>query len=493
MTLDVAAVLNGTVASVLSVESNGTVTDRGLHIADLAHEFAHVCIDSRDVTRGDLFVALPGTRVDGHDYLDAAFEAGARAVLVSRLAKIDRGFASSEGTDRPFDRYVLVVPDTLTALQELARYWRTRHTARVVGVTGSIGKTTTKEIVSAVLATKWPVLKNAANLNSEIGLPLTILDLRAEHRVAVLEMGMYVPGDIAQLSRIAQPEVGIVTTVAPVHLERMGSIEAIAREKSRLIAALPSSGLAVLNADDPWTRAMAHTSGTAPTILVGTHPDSDYRASDLEAHGLEGSSFSLHAEGQRFDIRTSVPGTHTMHAFLGAAAVARSLDMSWAEVKDALENVHIDIRQRLLRRGEHVLIIDDSYNAAPMSMHASLALLSASPGTKIAVLGDMLELGPFEEQAHREVGERAAEIADWLVVRGERSNWLADAAESRGLPADRVVRARSNLEAVSALERIIDDAATGESTPSGMDWAILVKGSRGMEMEEVVRGLRGGA
>ena len=490
MTLDVAAVLNGTVASVLSVGPDGSLTEGGLRVADLAHEFAQVCIDSRAVSRTDLFVALGGTRVDGHQYVAAAFSAGARGALVSQRPETSARLAPIEGTDRPHDRFLFVVPDTLSALQQLARYWRDRHAARVIGVTGSIGKTTTKEIVSAVLATKWPTLKNAANFNSEIGLPLTLMGLRPEHRVAVLEMGMYVPGDITQLAGIAQPHIGMVTTVAPIHLERMGSIEAIAREKSRLIAALPHDGLAILNADDPWTRAMARASGTAPSILVGARPDADYRADEIEARGLEGSSFTLIAEGQKLAVKTSVPGTHTVHAFLGAAAVARSLDMSWAEVKDALENVHIDVRQRILRRGDHVLIIDDSYNAAPMSMHASLALLAASPGTRIAVLGDMLELGELEEQAHREVGVRAAQVADWLVVRGQRSQWLADTAELQGLPAERVIRAASNVEAVAAVERIIEHTAAAPDQPA-VDWAILVKGSRGMEMEEVVQGLRG--
>jgi UDP-N-acetylmuramoyl-tripeptide--D-alanyl-D-alanine ligase len=489
MTLDVAAVLNGTVAAVLVVEPDGSLTSRALQVAELQHEFAHIRIDSRVVSRADLFLALPGTRADGHEFVEAAFAAGARGAIVSRVPEGDHPLARCEGTDHPRDRFLFVVPDTPAALQQLARYWRKRHSARVIGVTGSIGKTTTKEVVSAVLATKWPVLKNSANLNSEIGLPLTLMDLRAEHRVAVLEMGMYARGDITLLAKIAEPEVGMVTTVAPVHLERMGSIEAIAREKSRLIAALPSDGLAVLNADDPWTRAMAHASGSAPATLVGLHPAADYRASDIEAHGLEGSSFTLCAEGKCLEIRTSIPGTHTLHAFLGAAAVARSLDMSWAEVKDALESIRIDIRQRIHRRGDHVLIIDDSYNAAPMSMHASLALLDASPGTKIAVLGDMLELGPMEEQAHREVGERAAHVADWLVIRGKRSEWLAESAELHGLPSERVVRPATNQDAVAAIERIITSAPADTSQPT-VDWAILVKGSRGMEMEEIVAGLR---
>jgi UDP-N-acetylmuramoyl-tripeptide--D-alanyl-D-alanine ligase len=490
VTLDVAAVLNGTVAAVMVVEPDGTMTSRALQVAELQHEFAHVRIDSRSVSRADLFLALPGTRVDGHEFVEAAFAAGARGAIVSRVPAGDHQLAAREGIAHPRARFLFVVPDAVAALQQLAGYWRKRHSARVIGVTGSIGKTTTKEVVSAVLATKWPVLKNSANLNTEIGLPLTLLDLEAEHRVAVLEMGMYVRGDIALLATIAQPEVGMVTTVAPVHLERMGSIEAIAREKSRLIAALPSDGLAVLNADDPWTRAMAHASGNAPTMLVGLHPDADYRACDVEARGLEGSSFTLCAGGERLEIRTTVPGTHTLHAFLGAAVVARSLDMSWAEVKDALESIRIDIRQRIHRRGDHVLIIDDSYNAAPMSMHASLALLDASRATKIAVLGDMLELGPIEEQAHWEVGERAAQVADWLVIRGTRSEWLAQSAELHGLPSERIVRTATNQDAVAAIERIITNVS-GDSSQPAADWAILVKGSRGMEMEEIVAGLRG--
>jgi UDP-N-acetylmuramoyl-tripeptide--D-alanyl-D-alanine ligase len=489
MTLDVAAVLNGTVATVLTVESDGSLTRRALQVTDLQHEFAGVHVDSRAVRRTDLFVALPGTRTDGHQFVAAAFAAGARGAIVSRVPEGTTPLAPCEGTERPRARFLFVVPDTTAALQRVAQYWRRRHSARVVGVTGSIGKTTTKEVLSGVLATKWPVLKNAANLNTEIGLPLTLLGLRAEHRVAVLEMGMYDQGDIALLAKIAEPEVGMVTTVAPVHLERMGSIEAIAREKSRLIAALPVDGLAVLNADDPWTRAMAQASGTAPAVLVGVHPDADYRACNVEPRGLDGSSFTLCADGRQLQIRTCVPGTHTVHAFLGAAAVARSLDMSWAEVKDALETIRIDIRQRILRRGDHVLIIDDSYNAAPMSMHASLALLASSPGTRVAVLGDMLELGPLEEQAHRDVGERAARVADWLVVRGARSEWLAESAQAHGLPPERVVRAASNSEAVAAIETIIRGSA-GSRQPA-TDWAILVKGSRGMELEEVVAGLRG--
>lgn len=489
MTLDVASVLNGTGAVVMVVESNGHVSTRGLQVSELQMELGTLRIDSRELAAGELFLALPGSRADGHDYVQTAFLAGARGAIVSRVPAGDPALPPVAATDEPRSRFLFLVPEPLTALHDLARYWRRRHAARIVGVTGSIGKTTTKEVVSGVLQTQWPVLKNEANLNSEIGLPLTLLGLSSEHRAAVLEMGMYVKGDIGLLAAIAEPQLGIVTAVAPVHLERMGSIEAIAREKSRLIASLPADGLAVLNADDPWTRAMAVSSGTASSTLVGLHPDADYRAVDVEPRGLDGTSFTLLAEGRRCKIRAQIPGTHTIPALLAAAAVGRSFDMSWADLQDALETVRIDVRQRILRRGDHVLIIDDSYNAAPMSMHASLALLHASPGTKIAVLGDMLELGQLEEQAHRDVGERAAETADWLVARGPRSRWMAEAALLAGMPRDRVLCAATNSDALLTIERIMREAAIpGGREP--IDWAILVKGSRGMEMEEIVAGLQ---
>ena len=491
MTLDVASVLNGTGATVTVVEPNGTVSERALQVSELQAELGTVRIDSRTVEVGDLFLALPGTQADGHDFLGAAFLAGARGAMVSRLPSDEQRLPATDDGAGLDARFLFLVPDPLAGLQDLARYWRRRHAARIIGITGSIGKTTTKEIVAAVLRTKWSILKNEANLNTEIGLPLTLMGLQSEHRAAVLEMGMYVKGDIGLLADIAEPDVGIVTTVAPVHLERMGSIEAIAREKSRLVASLPADGLAILNADDPWTRAMAVSSGTAASTLVGLHPDADYRALDAEPCGLEGTSFTLEGEGRRLKVRTQVPGIHTIHAFLAATAVARSFDMSWTDVREALESVQIDIRQRILRRGEHILIIDDSYNAAPMSMHASLALLHASPGTKVAVLGDMLELGALEEQAHREVGERAAATADWLVACGLRGRWMADAALQAGMPGDRVVVAASNLHALEATERIMREPP-GTAGQEPIDWAILVKGSRGMEMEEIVAGLQGG-
>lgn len=496
MTLDIATVIRATDADVLRRHSSIEPCLGLLSPADLSRELSAVTIDSRTVTPGALFVALPGEQADGHQFVGAALAGGARAALVARGA--DRAaLADALRSAGPGDRYLLLVADPLTALQRLAADWRERHNASVVGITGSIGKTTTKELVAGVLATKWPVLRNKANFNTEIGLPLTLLGLRPEHRAAVLEMGMYARGDISLLARIARPDIGIVTNVAPIHLERLGTIARIARAKSELPAALGSDALAILNGDDEWTRAMALSSTIARVLTVGEAPDCDVRAEGVTSHGLDGISFVLRAEGETIPIRTTVPGTHLVHAWLVACTVARHLGMTWDEIATAMADVRLESRQRILQHGD-LMVIDDAYNAAPQSMRAALDLLAQAPGTRVAVLGDMLELGPEEESAHREVGAYAAGIAEWLVTRGERARWIAQGATEAGLAPDRIISVGDNLEAVEAVRRIAARApvtvvATNgprmqRSTGDGM-CAVLVKGSRGMRMEEVVEGL----
>jgi len=527
--MDVATVLRATNARVMRITDAGEAAPGNLSVADLQRA-VEVSIDSRSTFPDALFVALRGERVDGHDFVTDALARGALGCMVSRVPTGELPVASRE-TPTYGPRLLFLVPDPLNALQQLAAYWRLHHSADVVGITGSVGKTTTKEILAAVLAPARPVLRSEANLNTEIGLPLTLLRLTSEHRVAVLEMGMHARGDIALLARIARPRVGVVTNVAPVHLERMGTIERIAHEKSELIAALPAHGLAVLNGDDPWTRAMATASGVAPVCLVGLGPDCDFQALDIAPDGLDGLSFTMQAEGSRFAVRTRVPGAHTAHAFLTAAAVAREGGLEWDEILAAIEGVRLQSRQSIVRGAGDMVIIDDTYNASPLSMEAALNLLSSARGTKMAVLGDMLELGPMEEQAHREVGERAAEVAEWLIVRGGRGRWIAEGAEHHGFPADRVRRVDSNAEAARAVldimgipidQRVGPVSREAESTLGSNDprtmtsrravgrvltgpaggpspllaeaqpgWTVLVKGSRGMKMEEVVHALRG--
>jgi UDP-N-acetylmuramoyl-tripeptide--D-alanyl-D-alanine ligase len=491
MSLDVAAALSGTGGRVLVVSPDGSRSEQALLPSDLVRAFRSVSIDSRTVGQDDLFVALAGESVDGHEFVSEALNAGARGAIVSRVPDLEL-----ENGSGPF--YFFVVPDVLAALQSLARYWRRGQAACVIGITGSIGKTTTKDIVAGVLATKWPILASEANLNTEIGLPLMLLRLGSTQRAAVLEMGMYVSGDIKLLAEIAEPDIGVVTTVAPVHLERMKSVEAIAREKSRLIQALPADGLAVLNADDPWTLAMARTSGIAEPVLVGLSPEADYRAVDVEPGGLEGVSFVIRAESRQLPVTSRIPGAHTVNALLTAAAIGRSLGMDWHEIVTALEQVRLESRQRLLRVRPDMLVIDDSYNASPLSMLAALELLGSAKGKKVAILGDMLELGEIEEEAHREIGERVAGVADWLMVRGEKSAWTAEQASRQGFPTERILTPETNLQAIA----MVRDIAQRNPDPTGSahtmrrqasdcdQWAILVKGSRGMRMEEIVQGLR---
>jgi UDP-N-acetylmuramoyl-tripeptide--D-alanyl-D-alanine ligase len=505
MTVDLATVVQATGAQVLHLAPDGLLRENELRVADLQRSFVDVAIDSRAVSTGGLFVALRGERTDGHHHLDAALERGAHGCLVADSLGTDviaGHLRSTAERDRIWiPRYFLAVPDTLRALHRLATCLRDRHAADVVGITGSVGKTTTKEVIAGLLGSHWPVLKSAGNFNTEIGLPLMLLQLAAEHRVAVLEMGMYAAGDINLLAEIARPRIGVVTNVAPVHLERMGTIERIARAKSELIAALPGDGLAVLNGDDPWTRAMARTTGIARSVLVGLAEDCDYRATDVVTHALDGVSFTVLAEGRATPLRTRIPGGHLVHAFLAASATARALGMEWDAIQEAAANVRLEGRQQLLPVREDLLIIDDSYNASPLSMQAALDLLAATPGRKIAVLGDMLELGPGEEAAHREVGGQAARIVDWLVVRGSRGIWIAEEAGRRGLSAERVVRAASNDEAAQLVIDIIA-SPPGTSPPAQQptirqphdgapQWTVLVKGSRGMGLEEVVTKLRG--
>ncbi len=505
MTLTLADLLSGTGAPVVRLSPDGEVQEGTLAAADLQQEVTDVVIDSRLVGSRSVFVALPGQHVDGHDFVPASLRAGALAAVLSRMPE-PRILAPAVTTDQRFRyaRYLLVVDDPLVALQRLASYWRGRHSATVVGVTGSVGKTTAKEILASVLGTRWPVLRSQANLNTEIGLPLTLTQLESRHRAAILEMGLHEAGDIALLSDIARPDIGAVVNVAPVHLERMKTVEAIAREKSRLIAALPPSGLAVLNGDDAWTKAIACASGVAPVILVGLSADCDFRAEDVVSHGLNGISFTIRAEGQRYAVHTRVPGRHTLIAFLATAAIARRIGMSWTELQEAMAAVQLDLRQRIIRPADGLIIIDDSYNASPLSMQAALDMLQTSSGGKIAVLGDMLELGSLEESAHRELGEQASSVVDWLILRGRCSAMVADAAERRGLSRRRIVRVGSNFDAVQAVKTILfgTPVAVGsahtmqrpskdQSGENRVTWTVLIKGSRGMGMEEVVQGLRG--
>jgi UDP-N-acetylmuramoyl-tripeptide--D-alanyl-D-alanine ligase len=425
--------------------------------------FERASIDSRDTREGDLFFALRGERTDGHDFVPQAIAAGATGAVVERPLAI-------AGAAREFH-----VSDSLEALQRLAAYWRLRHDVRAIGVTGSVGKTTAKELIASVLSSRFRVLKSEANLNTEIGIPLTLLQLRPEHQCAVLEMAMYARGDIALLAQIAAPQVGVVTNVGPVHLERLGSLGSIAAAKAELVEALPADGLAVLNGDDPRVAAFANRT-RARSILYGTSQQCQVRGEQVKSLGLDGVSFRLVTPEGAIAVRCPLSGRHHVYPALAAAAVGLSQGLTLGDVAQSLAQARPGLR--LTRRtGPHgSTIIDDSYNASPASMLAALDLLGECPGRRIAVLGEMRELGSATAEGNLAVGERAAGRCNLLFAIGEEARDIGKAASAAGL---KDVRFLLSLE--DASEALHRELRSGDH--------VLIKGSRAVGLESVVQAL----
>jgi UDP-N-acetylmuramoyl-tripeptide--D-alanyl-D-alanine ligase len=425
--------------------------------------FQHAVVDSRKAHRGDIFVALKGARADGHAFVAEAALRGATAAIVRREVEADVA------------QYV--VPDPLVALQDLARNRRlARPKLKVVAVTGSVGKTTTKELVAAVLGTRYALLKNEGNLNSEIGLPVVLLELSRKHQRAVLEMGMWARGEIAFLCEIATPEVGIVTNVGPSHMERLGSIEAIADAKAELVEALPEDGVAILNADDPRVAAMSART-QASVVTFGLAADADVRAEDIEPHGLKGVSFKLIHGDEREAVYSRLPGRAMVHNALAAAAAGIVDGLGLPEIAAALSEAQVPARLMSHRGINGSTLIDDTYNASPASMKAALELLAELPGRKIAVLGDMRELGQAELEGHQDVGRAAAAAADLIFAVGELGRWIGDAAIQAG--HERVQIMMDKTEVAAALRP--------ELGPTDF---VLLKASRALALESLVDDLK---
>ncbi len=445
----------------------------------------NVVIDSRVAAPGDLFVALPGAHTDGARFAGDAYARGALAALTTRAPdpspaqRAARQALLGEAGPRPFAS--LIVPDPLVALQQVAADWRGRHSGvRVVGVTGSVGKTTTREAVAGVLAAAMPTLVSPRSYNNEIGLPLTLLGLRARHRAAVLEMGMYARGEIAALAALARPALGVVTMVAPVHLERLGSMEAIAAAKAELVQALPTDGVAILNGDDARVRAMAALTG-ARALFYGLDEGNDWRAVAIDDRGLDGLRFTLTYKEWRARVETSVVGRHFVHALLAAAAAGAELGVPRDIIIAALRDMKIGERQRFHDGRDGLLVIDDSWNASPPSMLAALDVLAAVPRRRVAVLGGMRELGAESEAAHRQVGRRAGAVAHELVAVGPEAAALAEEALAAGMRREAVHLVATTAEAPAALRASLQPGD-----------AVLVKGSRALCLEDTVRWLLGG-
>ena len=434
-------------------------------------------VDSRLIGRGQLFVALPGERTDGHRFLADAAVAGAAALIVSRPVP-------ETVLDALGDVTVLAVPDGLIALGAIAAGWRSRFDPLVVGVTGSIAKTSTKEAIAAVLGTTFRTLRSEGNQNNEIGLPLTLLRLGPDHRAVVLEMGMYAGGDIADLARLARPRIGVITAVHGVHLSRMGSLAAIERAKGELVEALPSDGVAVLNHDDRRVRRMADRTA-ARVLTYGLSGDSDVTADDVSSAGFDGMRFTLRLPPARGGRPVRVParipglGKLSVHNALAGAAVGHAAGIDPAVVVHALDTGWSAAHRGQVTRLGRITLIDDAYNASPPSVTAALDMLAGLPGRRIAVLGEMLELGKGAVTGHREVGTAAAATCDLLVVVGPGAKGIATSAKAAGLDPSRILEARDREVALDLLRSRLRDGDV-----------VLVKASRGVELDLLVEALK---
>lgn len=455
-----------------------------------AHGLAQVirgaAVDSRQVTPGSLFVALPGEHADGHQFVADAFQRGALLALIERPVELDVPVVDlRRAGDQLPDLELpcaLRVENALEALQAAARHWRSKLDLRVIGITGSVGKSTTKEVTADVLRRRYRTHKNPGNLNNEIGLPLSLLQATASHERVVLEMGFYVPGEIALLCEIARPQVGVITNISPVHLERAGSMQAIIQGKGELVESLPPApeGTAILNYDEPEVRGMAGRT-QATVFYYGLSEEADLWANDIEGLGLAGVRFVLHHHDEHFHVKVPMLGRHSVHTALRAAAVGLVEGLNWDEILSGLQHSHSQLRLVAVSGPGGSLLLDDTYNAAPASVIAALNLLEELEGRRIAVLGDMLELGDFEEHGHRMVGARAAEVVDELVTVGERARWISQAALRAGLAADRVTELQDSEQAVQHLQGRIGEGDV-----------VLIKGSRGVRMDLIVSMLEQG-
>ena len=424
--------------------------------------------DSRQAGQGALFVALAGEATDGHRFLPEVVAAGTSALLCRD---------APAGTTTPR----VLVPDTREALVGFSRARLAAVGATVVGVTGSAGKTTTKEMIAAVLARGLPVHKTEGNLNTYTGFPMSLAHIEARHRAFVAEYGMSALGEIAFLARMAPPDIAVVLNVGMAHVGMLGSIEKVAEAKRELVEALDEHGTAVLNRDDPRVVAMA-AACRGRVIYYGVGPDgatgprAQYRATDVRLGGLGGTAFTLVTPSGSVEVQVGVPGEHTVSNAVAAAAVGDLMGVAPAEVAAALAEFRpIGGRMNLRPGREGATVIDDAYNASPGSMEASLQVLGSEPGrARIAVLGDMLELGDESVAAHREVGRVAAACADLLVALGDYAADVVQGARDAGMPADRALVAPDVEAAVAAVEPRLPGAV------------VLVKASRGMALDRVV-------
>ena len=424
-----------------------------------------ITTDSRQASDGCLFVAIPGERVDGHDFIPSVFEKGALAVI------------SERELENPAGPYIQVI-SSLEAVKGIAEYYRQQLDIKVVGITGSVGKTSTKEVIASVLAQKYNVLKTLGNFNNELGLPLTVFRLRDEHQIAVLEMGISHFGEMHRLAKVARPDICVITNIGQCHLEFLKDRDGILKAKTEIFDFLKEDGEIVLNGDDDKLAQVKAVKGITP-MFFGIEGEKAIYADEIESCGLDGIACTLHAGEESIRVQIPIPGQHMVLNALAATAVGRKLGLTMEEIKAGIEALEpVSGRFHIIQTGR-IQIIDDCYNANPVSMKASLDVLRDAKGRKVAILGDMGELGENEADMHAEVGSHAAQNKiDLLICTGKISSHMAEAAIANG-GCGEVLQVPTLEALLTCLPSLIEEGDTA-----------LVKASHFMHFEKVVERLK---
>jgi len=430
-------------------------------------------IDTRTLHAGEIFFAVKGPRFDGHEFLDQAFQKNASAVVVE-----EAGLKPAPGRAQP----MIHVRSTVAALQTLARHVRRQWRNPIIGVTGSAGKTTTKEMIAAVLGKKFTVLRSVGNLNNELGLPLCLLRVERHQNIGVLEMGMSAKGEIRRLASIAEPNEGVVTNVNPVHLEFFKSVDEIAEAKAELLEGLHDPKVGYLNNDDSRVRAMSRKF-SGKIITYGIKSVASFKVQQIQDLGLDGTAFTVH-HGRR-DIQFVLPllGQHNVANAIAAVAVGVTHEVSWDQIREALAEMKPEkMRGQVVKSREGFAVIDDSYNSNPRALSEMIRFMGKLQGyqRKILVAGEMLELGPEGSEMHRNCGREAAKagIETIIAVQGQSAEILEGAVET-GMDRARLKFARDAVEAGDLLAGLVKKGD-----------AVLIKGSRGVKLEQALNTLR---
>lgn len=430
--------------------------------------FFGVTTDSRKVTKASLFIPLIGEKFDGHDYIEQCFKAGASVCLTSKPIPEVAGCSA------------VLVDDTAKALRDLAAWHRKKFVIPVVGITGSVGKTSTKDMVSCVLSQKYSVLKTQGNFNNEIGLPLTVLNIDSSHETAVIEMGMSGFGEISRLTAIARPDIAIITNIGVSHIEKLGSQEGILKAKLEILEGLHKDGLVVLNGDDPLLKPLK---GKLPfrTVLYGMHRGSDYTASKYQTMGEQGTSFEITVNETLYNVEIPVPGIHNVYNALAAIAAGIEMKIPMEIIINGIKQFSPGNMRQSIINHNGIKIINDAYNASPQSMQAAINVLEeiSSGSRSIAVLGDMFEMGDMSKDLHYSVGEFIKnKKINYVITVGQDSGMISQAVADSGNGEIKLRHFESNKE---ALKYILGIVMPGDY--------ILIKGSRGMKMEEIADGI----